>query len=88
MSLCPASTVTKFAFARQIGEVRDVVPRLAAVHRVVDLSGAAARPDDARLHGRDREIGDRWGLGAAPNGAGVGVGVGVELRELASAPEA
>ena len=27
---------------RQFGEVRDVVPSLATVHRVVDLSGAAA----------------------------------------------
>src|SRR5437660_12351361 len=44
---------------RQIGEIRDVVPRLAAVHRVVDLSRGAARPDDALLDGREREIGAR-----------------------------
>src|SRR5258707_6278698 len=36
---------------RQIGEVRDVVPGLAAVHRVVNLSRGAARPYDAWLDG-------------------------------------
>src|SRR5689334_21375188 len=38
---------------RKIGEVRDIVPRLAAVHRVVDLSVAAPRPHDALLDCRD-----------------------------------
>src|ERR1051325_9516661 len=44
---------------RKIGEVRDVVPCLAAVHRVIDLSVAAARPYDALLNCRDRKIRDR-----------------------------
>src|SRR5262249_6657358 len=41
---------------RKIGEVRDVVPGLAAIERVVDLSVGAARPHDALLDCRDREI--------------------------------
>src|ERR1041385_2275454 len=44
---------------RKIGEVRDVVPCLAAVHRVIDLSVAAARPHDTLLYCRDREICNR-----------------------------
>ena len=36
---------------RQIDKVRDVVPGLAAVQRVIDLSRAAARPDDTLLEG-------------------------------------
>src|ERR1051326_3235248 len=38
---------------RKISEVRDVVPGLTTVHRVVDLSVGAARPDDALLNCRD-----------------------------------
>src|SRR5204863_9831675 len=43
----------------QVGEVRDVIPGLAAIHRVVDLSGRAAGPYDTLLDGREREVRDR-----------------------------
>ena len=41
----------KVGVRRQIGEVRDVVPRLAAVRRVVNLSRGATRPENTLLDG-------------------------------------